>query len=124
MAYKIFRFHCLLALILFLGSGSAPGDNSQVTSPVIPSVNGVGISANLTVAVIDSCCDKPGDANNDMKVGIGDPVYIISYIFRGGPPPPCLQEGDANGDGTINVGDAIYLINYKMRGGPAPICGP
>ncbi len=71
-----------------------------------------------------SCCDVPGDANNDGKVNVGDAVYIIGYVFRGGPEPPCLQEGDANGDVKINVGDAVYIIGYVFRGGPVPICGP
>ena len=70
-----------------------------------------------------SCCDKAGDANNDGKVNVGDAVYIISYVFRGGPAPICLPEGNANGDSKINVGDAVYIISYVFRGGPAPICG-
>jgi hypothetical protein len=69
-----------------------------------------------------SCCDLPGDANNDGKVNVGDAVYIICYVFRGCPPPPCMFEGDANGDVKINVGDAVYLITYVFRGGPAPTC--
>lgn len=76
-----------------------------------------------------TCCNKPGDANNDNKVNVGDAVYIISYVFRGGPAPVCLAEGNANGDFTpqgankINVGDAVYIISYVFRQGPAPICG-
>ncbi|NMC43327.1 MAG: hypothetical protein GYA46_05355, partial [candidate division Zixibacteria bacterium] len=70
-----------------------------------------------------SCCDVAGDANNDGKVNVGDAVYIITYVFRGGPAPICMQEGDANGDGKVNVGDAVYIITFVFRGGPAPICG-
>jgi len=36
-----------------------------------------------------SCCNVPGDANGDGKVNVGDAVYIISYVFRGGPAPVC-----------------------------------
>jgi hypothetical protein len=71
-----------------------------------------------------TCCNLPGDANNDGKRNVGDAVFIISYVFRGGPPPACFQEGDANGDCKINVGDAVYMINHVFRGGPAPICNP
>ncbi len=70
-----------------------------------------------------SCCDKPGDANNDGTVNVGDAVYIIGYIFRGGPVPPCTEEGDANGDGKINIGDAVYIVSYVFRGGLPPLCG-
>jgi|GEM_PF-1011232 len=63
-----------------------------------------------------------GDANGDGLVNVGDAVFVIGYVFRGGPAPSPLEAGDANGDGTINVGDAVYLITYIFRGGPAPIC--
>lgn len=69
-----------------------------------------------------SCCDQPGDANNDGQANVGDAVHLISYIFRGGPPPLCSGEGDANCDGSVNVGDAVYLISYIFRAGPAPCC--
>jgi plastocyanin len=63
-----------------------------------------------------------GDANHDTKINVGDAVYIINYVFRGGPAPNPLGAGDANCDGHINVGDAVYLITYIFRGGPAPCC--
>ncbi len=31
-----------------------------------------------------------GDCNCDGVVDIGDVVYLISYLFRNGPPPGCL----------------------------------
>jgi hypothetical protein len=71
--------------------------------------------------VIISCADKPGDANNDGDVNVGDAVYMIAYIFTSGPMPPCQAEGDPNGDCVLNVGDAVYLINYIFRGGDPPI---
>jgi photosystem II stability/assembly factor-like uncharacterized protein len=62
-----------------------------------------------------------GDANGDGEVNIGDAVYLISYIFKGGPPPDPVCVGDANGDGDTNVGDAVYLIAYVFKGGPPPV---
>ncbi len=64
----------------------------------------------------------PGDANNDTQVNVGDAVYIIGYVFRGGPAPPILPTADANCDGNINVGDAVFIISYVFRGGPEPGC--
>jgi hypothetical protein len=64
-----------------------------------------------------------GDANDDGDVNVGDAVYIIAYVFTGGPPPPYICQADANGDGDINVGDAVYLINYIFNGGLAPVEG-
>jgi len=63
-----------------------------------------------------------GDANGDGNVNVGDVVYIINYVFKGGPAPDPMQAADANGDCTVNVGDAVYLVNYVFKGGPAPIC--
>jgi immune inhibitor A len=65
----------------------------------------------------------PGDANHDGDINIGDPVYLINYIFRGGPPPDPLELGDVNGDCAINIGDAVYLINFIFKGGPPPDIG-
>ncbi len=61
-----------------------------------------------------------GDANDDGLVNVGDPVYMIQYIFLGGPAPSWICKADANGDGDINVGDAVMVINYIFRSGPPP----
>jgi hypothetical protein len=63
-----------------------------------------------------------GDANADLTVNVADAVYLVNYIFKGGPAPDPAEAGDANGDGDINVGDTVYLINFVFKGGPEPIC--
>lgn len=69
------------------------------------------------------CMATPGDANGDSTINIGDAVYLITYIFRGGPPPAPyeLSSGDPNGDCTVNIGDAVYIINFIFKGGPPPV---
>lgn len=62
-----------------------------------------------------------GDANGDEAINIGDAVYLINYIFKGGPAPDPVCVGDPNGDDAVNIGDAVYLINYIFKGGPAPV---
>ncbi|MEE9444014.1 MAG: FG-GAP-like repeat-containing protein [candidate division Zixibacteria bacterium] len=61
-----------------------------------------------------------GDANGDGATNVGDAVYIINFVFKGGPAPDPVLSGDANCDGATNVGDAVYLINFVFKGGPAP----
>ncbi|MFH1701503.1 MAG: C10 family peptidase [Candidatus Zixiibacteriota bacterium] len=62
-----------------------------------------------------------GDANGDLSVNVGDAVYIISHLFKGGPAPiPVVEAGDVNCDATCNVGDAVYLINKIFKSGPQP----
>jgi hypothetical protein len=69
------------------------------------------------------CLCLPGDANGDGDINVGDAVYIISYVFKGGAAPtpynPC--SGDANGDCDCNVGDAVYIISYVFKGGADPV---
>jgi hypothetical protein len=62
-----------------------------------------------------------GDANGDDQVNVGDAVFLIAYVFKGGPPPDPVCLGDANGDGQVNVGDAVYLIAYVFKGGDPPV---
>jgi uncharacterized repeat protein (TIGR01451 family) len=69
-----------------------------------------------------------GDVNNDGIVNVGDIVYLVSYLYKGGPAPvpmPCV--GDVNNDDIVNVGDIVYLVSYLYKGGPAPnpnCCNP
>ena len=63
-----------------------------------------------------------GDANGDGKRTVADVVYLISYLFKGGPPPNPFLSGDANCDGKVTLADAVYLINFLFKGGPQPPC--
>jgi subtilisin family serine protease len=61
-----------------------------------------------------------GDANGDGTIDIGDVIYVLNYLYKGGPAPDPLEVGDANQNGLIDVGDAVYLLNYLFRQGPPP----
>ncbi|MCJ7786426.1 MAG: M28 family peptidase, partial [Desulfobacterales bacterium] len=63
-----------------------------------------------------------GDANRDGQLNVSDAIYLINYLFKGGPAPNPIQTGDVNCDGKINVSDVVYLINYLFKGGPPPGC--
>ncbi|MGB8657300.1 MAG: peptidoglycan DD-metalloendopeptidase family protein [Candidatus Zixiibacteriota bacterium] len=64
-----------------------------------------------------------GDANHDQRVDVGDVVYLINYLFKGGQPPLPFFSGDVNGDTRVDTGDVIYLVNYLYKEGPAPRVG-
>jgi len=64
-----------------------------------------------------------GDVNSSGSVDIDDVVYLISYIFAGGPAPDPLSTGDVDCSGGIDIDDVVYLITYIFAGGPAP-CDP
>jgi hypothetical protein len=65
-----------------------------------------------------------GDVNHDFEINVSDAIYIINYVFLGGPPPePHISVGDANCDGAVNVSDAVWILNYVfISGAPPPVC--
>jgi hypothetical protein len=66
---------------------------------------------------------RPGDANGDSTVTLGDVVFLIGYVYKGGSPPCIPEAADANGDCMVGLGDIVYLITYLYRGGLAPKVG-
>ncbi len=80
-------------------------------------------SAEFTLHVAPVEQARPGDANVDQTVNIGDPVFLINYIFKDGPAPCILNWGDTNGDCGIDVSDAVRMINYIFKSGPPPVLG-
>jgi hypothetical protein len=63
-----------------------------------------------------------GDANGDGQTDVGDVVYLINYLFKGGNAPNPTGSGDTNCDGKVDIGDVVYLINYLFKSGPPPTC--
>ncbi|MCK4427099.1 MAG: hypothetical protein KAW16_01295 [candidate division Zixibacteria bacterium] len=64
-----------------------------------------------------------GDVNGNGMVDGGDAIYLINYLYIGGPPPPDAWAADVNYcDERINIADVVYLINYLYIGGPPPAC--
>lgn len=64
-----------------------------------------------------------GDVDGSGSVDISDVVFLIAYIFGGGPPPTSMVAGDANCDGTVDISDVVYVIAFIFGGGPAPGLG-
>ena len=75
-----------------------------------------------------ACCVIMGDVDHDGDgPNIADLVYLVNFMFNGGPPPPCVcpawyyPETDIDGNGSgPDIADLIYLVNYMFNGGPAP----
>jgi len=61
-----------------------------------------------------------GDPTWDGAIDIGDVLFLINYLYRGGPAPDPLATGDVTCDGEVNIDDVIFLINYLYKNGPAP----
>ena len=70
-----------------------------------------------------------GDANDDHRVDVADPVTIGNWLFNGQGQPVCLDAADANDDGAVDISDSTYLFTFLFFGGdapkqPFPDCGP
>ncbi len=61
-----------------------------------------------------------GDVNRDHVINASDVVYLLNFLYRGGPPPWSPEAADVNCDYKIDSGDVVYLLNYLYRGGPPP----
>jgi CubicO group peptidase (beta-lactamase class C family) len=74
----------------------------------------------------DACDWLCGDADGsggDPPVDIDDVVYLIAYIFSGGPAPDPFEAGNADcstADPTVDIDDVVYLIAFIFSGGNAP----
>ncbi len=62
----------------------------------------------------------PGDADGSGGIDIDDVVFLIEYIFSGGPAPNPLAAGDADCSGSVDIDDVVHLIEYIFSSGPAP----
>lgn len=89
---------------------------SYPTTPIGESPDTVR-TINFSYTQVELC----SDVNTDGSVNLGDAVFLINYIFRGGAEPYPLCIAKVNTDDSVNLGDAVYLINYIFRDGPEPI---
>jgi hypothetical protein len=88
--------------------------------------DGLGVVLNRTMrdanesAIPDECEFQRGDTDETGDRNITDAIYLLNYLFLGGPEPPCLEAADVDDDGDLVITDAIYLLNYLFLGGMGP----
>jgi hypothetical protein len=75
-----------------------------------------GIDLNLPPVVV-------GDVTGEGSIDIADVIFLINYLYVGGPAPDPLMTGDPNCDGAVDIEDVIYILNYLFIQGPSP-CNP
>jgi len=64
-----------------------------------------------------------GDCNDDATFNIADMIYLLGYLFSGGPDGPCIDSCDANDDGALNIADAIAGLG-SLFGAASPLPDP
>lgn len=68
----------------------------------------------------DACPVECGDVNRSGDIDIDDIIYVIDYMFTGGPAPDPIGLGDTNCSGDIDIDDIIFVVDYMFTGGRAP----
>jgi hypothetical protein len=72
-----------------------------------------------------------GDVNGDGFMDITDPVYLLNFMYLGGPPPASLscspfsqvENGDIDGSGRYEITDPIRLLGFLFLGADPPVEG-
>ncbi|MDH3890701.1 MAG: HYR domain-containing protein [candidate division Zixibacteria bacterium] len=71
------------------------------------------------------CCLHRGDIDHQggaSPIDISDLVWMVDYMFSGGPAPGCPIESDvdAGGGSSVDISDLVYLVDFMFSGGPPP----
>jgi len=64
-----------------------------------------------------------GDVDMTRDVNVADLVYMVDFLFRGGPPITPEFVGDVDQSCNFNVADLVYMVDYLFKGGPDPQVG-
>jgi len=75
---------------------------------------------NIRIGALFICGDID---NSGADPDISDLVYLVDYMFTGGPLPPIMEAADVDGSGgDIDISDLVYLVDYMFTSGPPPLC--
>jgi len=61
-----------------------------------------------------------GDANDDSRFDISDPLKVVGHLFLGDGPPNCLRAADNNEDDVLDLSDAIDALTDLFLGPSMP----
>jgi hypothetical protein len=95
---------------------------TEVTSPATEVTSPATIVTSPATEVTTVCVAIRGDANGSGSVDLADAVFVVNWLFIGGPAPDPLWLGDANCSGSVDLADAVYIVNWLFIGGPPPGC--
>ena len=106
---RVVVFSALLGLVALFGKGDM---TAEVSTPFL-------------------LATQNGDVNASGEIDISDPVYLLSYLYLGGPAPvplycePAVEHhnGDVNGDGNIDQSDAVHMLMWLFLGGESAAQG-
>jgi hypothetical protein len=72
------------------------------------------------VSVVEITC---GDIDGSgAGPDIADLVYLVDYMFNGGPEPPAMTAANVDGEDGLDIADLVYLVDFMFNAGPEPSC--
>jgi hypothetical protein len=81
----------------------------------------------FTVTAIE--CTEPWlcgdmDGSGALPLDVADLVYLVDYMFNGGPAPVAMAAANVDGIGgtQLDIADLVYLVDFMFNGGPPPVC--
>jgi hypothetical protein len=137
--YQVFRGDSKIADVVGVATTTYTDEDTSLVPGTTYCYTVKSVAGGLTSGPSNESCATPtsgeaifrrGEANADGTLNITDGIFVLNYLFLGGPTPPCLEAANANDDATLNITDGIYILNYLFLGGPAPpapgaaSCGP
>jgi hypothetical protein len=111
-AYNLAYYQSFPQPLLFRVRAVDGGDESVVE---------VGLDAFEVTGVYPA--SQPGDVDESGSITAADIIYLVSFVFKGGPAPVDPTTGDVNGSCAITAADVIYLVNFVFKAGPSPLAG-
>lgn len=100
-----------------------PNDNGTLILPVSDSQITVVLDDFPAgdVYIVDFSSYTPcGDCDMSGTIDIDDVVYLVVYIFTGGPEPAFYCSGDVDCSSTVDIDDVVWLITFIFSGGSIP----
>ncbi len=90
-------------------------------------VNGSPVNLNIVLENTagedcDDCDFICGDLDKDTNICLLDMIFLVNYLYKGGPAPDPIESADVNSDGSIDFIDLIHLRDYIYMEGNPPSC--
>ena len=63
-----------------------------------------------------------GDLTEDQILTSADVIFLVNYVFKGGPAASPPSAADMNNNAIVNSSDIVYLVNHVFKAGPPPPC--
>jgi hypothetical protein len=127
--YQVFRGDSKIADVVGVATTTYTDEDTSLVPGTTYCYTVKSVAGGLTSGPSNEACATPvggkprfrrGDPNSDGIINITDGIYVLNFLFLGGPAPTCTEAANANDDGSVNITDGIYVLNFLFLGGPAP----